>query len=158
MDDVPAEKEGVQVWTRAFKKRLASHPDPDEFQSEIIAMLLELTPSIVDEKPRAIDKIDEGRGPRKLLEQVFGTATRVKVLEALLTFPHSWFNLGELARVAGVGKASAKRIVDNLLKNNLDLVEESKNEQNATERLVKLSESTLAKELTFFHMKLRGIL
>ncbi|MFX0099734.1 MAG: hypothetical protein ACFFCS_09135 [Candidatus Hodarchaeota archaeon] len=148
-------KKGITPWEKAIKEQLDKHEDPIEVQQRMIKILLELIPSPAMGKPRAIDKHDEGKRVG-FLTAIFGDAVRVKILEALLQYPKDWFNLGDLAKVAGVGKASVKRIVDELLVSRLQLVEESQGE--GSERLVKVSESRLVQELLFFYTKLRGMI
>lgn len=146
---------GTSTWEKAIKEQLDKHDDPIDVQQRMIKILLDLIPPPVLEKSRAIDKHDAGKRAG-FLTNLFGDSVRVKVLEALLQYPKDWFNLGDLARIAGVGKASAKRTVDDLATSKLDLVEESKGE--GTERLVKASGSSLVRELLFFYAKLRGMM
>jgi DNA-binding MarR family transcriptional regulator len=82
----------------------------------------------------------------------------VQVLEALLHYPDDWFNLHDLATISGAGKASVKRVIDAVEASGLDIVEEKPTEGTERERLVKLKDTQLARELRFFYMKLRGML
>ncbi|MBN2150784.1 MAG: hypothetical protein JW839_05050 [Candidatus Lokiarchaeota archaeon] len=144
-------------WEAAIKEQLRKHPDPADFQADVIRIMLEMLPAPADSVPRAIDKHHAG-GRSGFLVAVFGDAARVKVIEALLQHPDDWFNLHELATISGTGKASAKRIVDELLASKLGIVEEKAREGKEVERLVKLSGASLARELRFFYSKLRGML
>ena len=144
-------------WEASFKEQLRKHPDPAQFQADVIRIMLEVLPAPEDSVPRAIDKHQEGNRSGFLVA-VFGDAARVKVIEAFLQHPDDWFNLQDLATISGTGKASAKRVVDELLASKLGIVEEKAKEGKEVERLVKLSGTTLARELRFFYAKLRGLL
>nr|MDO8086404.1 hypothetical protein [Candidatus Sigynarchaeum springense] len=144
-------------WEAAFKDQLRKHPDPAQFQADVIRIILEMLPAPEDRVPRAIDKHQAG-SRSGFLVAVFGDAARVKVIEALLQHPDDWFNLQDIATISGTGKASAKRIVDELLASKLGIIDEKAREGKEIERLVKLKDSPLAKELRFFYVKLRGLL
>jgi hypothetical protein len=144
-------------WEAAFKDQLKKHPDPAQFQADVIRIMLEMLPAPEDSVPRAIDKHQDGTRSGFLVA-VFGDTVRVKLIEALLQHPDDWYNLQDLATVSGTGKASAKRVVDELLASKPGIVEEKAKEGKENERLVKLKDSPLAKELRFFYVKLRGIL
>ncbi len=145
------------TWEAAFKDQLRKHPDPAEFQADVIRIILEMLPAPEDSVPRAIDKHQEG-ARSGFLVAVFGDAARVKVIEAFLQHPDDWFNLQDLATISGTGKASAKRVVDEFLASKLGIVEEKAKEGKEVERLVKLTGTPLARELRFFYAKLRGLL
>ncbi|MEX2682351.1 MAG: hypothetical protein Q6373_012190 [Candidatus Sigynarchaeota archaeon] len=144
-------------WEAAFKDQLRKHPDPAQFQADVIRIMLEMLPAPEDSIPRAIDK-HQASVRSGFLVSIFGDAARVKIIEAFLQHPDDWFNLQDLATISGTGKASAKRVVDDLLASKLGLVEEKAKEGKEIERLVKLKDSPLAKELRFLYVKLRGLL
>ncbi len=156
-----AEKPGSgkkSSWEAAFKDQLRKHPDPSEFQADVIRIMLEMLPAPEDSIPRAIDKHQASSSRTGFLVTVFGDAARVKVIEALLQHPDDWFNLQDLATISGTGKASAKRIVDGIQASKLDIIEEKAKDGKEAERLVKLKDSPLVKEIRFFYVKLRGML
>ncbi len=145
-------------WEAAFKDQLRKHPDPGQFQADVIRIMLEMLPAPEDSVPRAIDKHQASSSRTGFLVTVFGDAARVKVIEAFLQHPDDWFNLQDLATISETGKASAKRIVDEILASRLDIIEEKAKEGKEIERLVKLKDTALARELRFFYVKLRGLL
>jgi hypothetical protein len=121
--------------------------------------MLEMLPPIEDGVPRAIDKHGKGETTRSgFLASIFGDTARVKILEAFLQHPMDWFNLQDLATISGTGKASAKRIVDKIQASKLDIIEEKPRDGKDIERLLKLKDTPLARELRFLHAKLRGML
>jgi hypothetical protein len=144
-------------WEQSFLELLQKHPDPLEFQQEVTKLLLDLMPSDASRVSRAIDKHDAS-ARTGFLGIIFGDTARVQVLEALLHYPDDWFNLHDLATISGAGKASVKRIIDAIEASGLDIVEEKATEGTERERLVKLKDTQLARELRFFYMKLRGML
>jgi hypothetical protein len=144
-------------WEAAFKDQLRKHPDPSQFQADVIRIMLEMLPAPEDSVPRAIDKHQAGTRSGFLVT-VFGDTPRVKIIEAFLQHPDDWFNLQDLATISGTGKASAKRIVDDIQASKLDVIEEKAKEGKEIERLVKLKDTPLARELRFFYVKLRGLL
>ena len=147
----------VKAWERALKEQLNKHQDPDTFQQGIVKILLEmLEPSHAP--PRAIEKEQRGVARRFLLPPIFGDVPRVRIIESLIARPDGWFNLADLAAVTGAGKATVKRIIDGLLAQELHLVEERPRGEETNERLVKLANTPLTRELRFLHVKLRGIL
>nr|MDO8111162.1 hypothetical protein [Candidatus Sigynarchaeota archaeon] len=143
-------------WLEAFREQLKKNPDPSQFQAEVIRILLDVFPAPEEKKHRAIDK-HAGTARSGFLPRIFGDTARVKILEALLQYPDDWFTLTDLATIAGAGKASAKRIVDEIKASKLDIVEEQGQQGKERERLVKLKDTQLARELRFFYMKLRGL-
>lgn len=147
-------EETLVPWEEAIREKLKDNPDPIGFQQEILKILLKISGEGTDGMQRAKEKYD-GSKPRFFLSKLFGASARVKIIEAFLNYPESWFNLGDLATIAGVGKTSAKRIVDNLLSEKKVIIEESSEESN--ERLLKLGKNDLTMELQFFYMKLRGL-
>ena len=153
----PKKPEPVSSWEQMFLDLLRTHPDPLEFQQEVTRLLVDLIPSPTDKLSRAIDKHDETTRSG-FLAKIFGETARVQVLEALLHYPDDWFNLHDLAKISGAGKASAKRIIDELETSGIDVVEEKETQEKERERLVKLKDTQLTRELRFFFMKLRGIL
>lgn len=144
-------------WEVAFKDQLRKHPDPAQFQADVIRIMLEMLPAPEESLPRAIDKHQAG-SRAGMLSSIFGDAVRVKVIEAFLQHPEDWFNLQDLATISGTVKSGAKRIVDELLASTLGIIEEKAKEGKEVERLVRLKDTPLAKELRFFYMKLRGML
>lgn len=153
--------DGTSTWQAALKEQAAKHGDPDKLRQDILKILAEMLPAPVESLRRAIDEHGDGTKARALLSEVFGESVRVKVIEAFLKHPAAWFNLVDLSKVAGIGKASAKRVVDELLESGLGIIEEREPEQGQqsfTGRLVRLSSSPLASELSFFYSKLRGLL
>jgi hypothetical protein len=144
-------------WEAAFKDQIKKHPDPAQFQADVIRIMLEMLPAPEDNVSRAIDKHQAGNRSG-FIANIFGDTVRVKIIEALLQHPDDWFNLQDLATISGTGKASAKRVVDELLASKLGILEEKAKEGKELERLVKLKDSPLAKELRFFYVKLRGML
>ncbi|MHA1794249.1 MAG: hypothetical protein ACTSVI_16530 [Promethearchaeota archaeon] len=154
-DAAQRSSESDTAWMRAFKKQLKNNPNFIDLQQKVIKILLEMEGELIESKPRAINKKDL-HSYRPLLTRIFGQSARVKVIETLIRFPGYWFNLGELAKLSGVGKSSAKRVIDELESQELELLEESNEETN--ERLVRLKEGSLGNELLFFYMKLKGIL
>ena len=151
------EKPAGTSWEQSFLELLRKHPDPLEFQQEVTKVLLDLMPSYTDKLSRAIDKHDAS-ARTGFLAKIFGETARVQVLEALLHYPDDWFNLHDLAKISGAGKASAKRIIDEIEASTLDIVEEKATEGTERERLVKLKDNQLTRELRFFFTKLRGML
>ena len=151
------EKPAGTSWEQSFLELLRKHPDPLEFQLEVTKVLLDLMPFHADKLSRAIDKHDVS-ARTGFLAKIFGETARVQVIEALLQYPDDWFNLHDLARISGAGKASAKRIIDVIETSGLDIVEEKATEGNERERLVKLKNTPLTAELRFFYMKIRGLL
>ncbi|NMC06857.1 MAG: hypothetical protein GYA24_16685 [Candidatus Lokiarchaeota archaeon] len=145
------------TWEAAFKDQLRKHPDPAQFQADIIRIMLEMLPAPEETLPRAIEK-HQATARGGFLASIFGDTARVKILEAFLQHPGDWFNLQDLATISATGKASAKRIVDELLASPLGIIEEKAREGKEVERLVKLKDTPLARELRFFHAKLRGML
>ncbi len=156
MEDKPASGK-KSSWEAAFKDQLRKHPDPAQFQADVIRIMLEMLPAPEESVPRAIDK-HQGTTRAGFLARIFGDTVRIKVIEAFLQHPDDWFNLQDLATISGTGKASAKRVVDEFLASKLSIVEEKSKEEKELERLVKLKDSPLAKELRFFYVKLRGLL
>jgi hypothetical protein len=145
-------------WEAAIKDQLRKHPDPSQFQADVIRIMLEMLPAPEDSVPRAIDK-HQADSRSGFLVTVFGDTVRVKIIEALLQHPDDWFNLQDLATISGTGKASAKRIVDEIqATSRLDLIEEKAKEGKEVERLLKLKDAPLARELRFLYAKLRGML
>ena len=145
-------------WEAAFKDQLSKHPDPGQFQADVIRIMLEVLPAPEDSVPRAIDK-HQGGIRSGFLVNIFGDTARVKILEALLQHPDDWFNLQDLATISGTAKASAKRIVDEIQATpRLDLIEEKAKDGKEVERLLKLKDTPLARELRFLYVKLRGML
>ncbi|MHA1371944.1 MAG: hypothetical protein ACTSRA_19775, partial [Promethearchaeota archaeon] len=127
------------AWENGFIEALRNHPDPDAFKQRIVKILIDMTFQEEDDAfPRAISE-HEVHPRRRILDPIFGSSARVKVLESLLQYPNSWFNLVELAKVSGVGISSAKRVVDSLLNTKPPIIEES--ETGKHERLVKLRNS-----------------
>ncbi|MHA1680047.1 MAG: hypothetical protein ACTSUE_03500 [Promethearchaeota archaeon] len=142
-------------WEKAIREQLEQKQDPVSFQQKIVKILLDMVPAPEPNYPRAKDE-KAGMPSRSVLGIVFGDSVRVKILETLLLHPESWFNLKDMADLAGVGKTSAKRIVDEMLDSGTDLIEESGD--TSKERLIKLKDGVLKNELLFFYVKLRGIL
>lgn len=148
---------GTSSWEQSFLEIVRKHLDPLEFQQAVIKLLLDLTPSTTDTLSRAIDKHDAS-ARIGFLAKIFGETARVQVLDAFLHYPDDWFNLHDLAKISGAGKASVKRIIDEIEASDLDIVEERTTERTERERLVKLKDTQLTRELRFFYMKLRGLL
>ncbi len=156
----PREKEprdGIAAWRASFEEQLKKHPDPSSFQLDVIRILTDLLPVTGDGKPRAIDK----HQPKKragFLSSIYGDSARVRVLESLLQYPDDWFNITDLATIAGTGKASAKRVIDIMLTREPIMIDEEPAKGPGKERLVKLKDTPLTRELRFFYVKIRGML
>lgn len=150
------EPERLKAWERAFKEQLTKHPDPGQFQEGIIKILLDLLqpPETV---PKAVERQERGRERRFLLPAIFGDVPRVRILEALIARPDGWFNLADLAAFTRAGKATAKRVIDDMIASGSGLIEERPREMQSGERLVRLADTPVARELRFLHVKLRGI-
>jgi hypothetical protein len=145
------------AWALAFKEQLSKHPDPTAVQQEAIRILLEMLPAPAPAESRAKNTHDV-HARAGFLAKVFGKTARVQILEALLQHPGDWFNLADIAAIAHVGKASAKRIVDELATGDPRIVEGKPAAGPGKERLVRLADTAVTKELEFFYIKIKGIL
>ncbi len=98
-----------------------------------------------------------------LLPKVFGTSRRIIILETLLKNfirnENGWINFSEIARFGKISTSTAKRILDELIRNEIVLQRENTYQSPVKnpERQVQLnSSSRISKELIFFYQKLNG--
>lgn len=74
---------------------------------------------------------------------------------------NTWLNLSEIARLGKISTSTVKRIIEDLIRNEIVLLRENTYQSPVKnpERQVQLnSSSKLAKELLFFYQKLRGLM
>ena len=98
-----------------------------------------------------------------LLTNIFGNTVRVKILEILLenSFQDDivWLNISRIAKIAKISTSSSKRIVDELIDQELvDLKTIQTHAQNKQKEIRLNFDNKAVKELIFFYRKLKGFL
>ncbi len=100
-----------------------------------------------------------------LLPRVFGSSRRIIILDILLKNyiqnQNAWLNLSEIARHGKVSVSTAKRIIEDLIRNDIVILRENTYQSPVKnpERQVQLNfSSKISKELIFFYQKLSGVM
>lgn len=98
-----------------------------------------------------------------ILNQVFGDTVRVKILEVLLDHlisnEEGWLNLSEIARNAQISVSSSKRIVDQLIEDQLvDLNPIETHAKNPIKEVRLNLDNKIINELIFFYRKIKGFI
>ncbi len=100
-----------------------------------------------------------------LLPKVFGSSRRIIILDILLKNymqnENTWLNFSEIARYGKISTSTAKRIIEDLIRNDIVILRENTYQSPVKnpERQVQLNTSSkISKELLFFYQKLRGFI
>ncbi len=98
-----------------------------------------------------------------ILTKVFGDTVRIKILEILLELSLEkeikWLNISEIAKIAGISTSSSKRIVDQLLNENIVEKKPIQTHAQYPEKEISLNfDNKIVNELIFFYRKLKGFL
>ncbi len=98
-----------------------------------------------------------------LLPKVFGSSRRIIILEILLKNymrnENTWINFSEIARCGKLSTSTAKRIIEELIRDRIVLLRENTYQspvKNPEKQVQLNSSSKISKELIFFYQKLRG--
>jgi len=96
-----------------------------------------------------------------ILTGIFGNTVRIKILEVLLETnlekEMTWLNISEIAKIAGISTSSSKRIVDQLIQENLVEKKPIQTHAQNPEKEIHLNlDNKIVRELIFFYRKLRG--
>jgi hypothetical protein len=98
-----------------------------------------------------------------ILTKVFGNTVRIKILEILLETSlekeMKWLNISELAKIAGISTSSSKRIVDELIIENIAEKKPIQTHAKNPEKEIHLNlDNKIVNELIFFYRKLKGFI
>ncbi len=100
-----------------------------------------------------------------LLPRVFGSSRRIIILDILLKNfiqnQNTWLNLSDIARLGKISSSTAKRIIEDLIRDDFVILRENTYQSPVKnpERQVQLnSSSKISKELIVFYQKLKGIM
>ncbi|MHA1150011.1 MAG: hypothetical protein ACTSR8_17380 [Promethearchaeota archaeon] len=96
-----------------------------------------------------------------LLTGLFGASVRIKILETLLENSLQrqiqWLNISEIAKLAGISTSSSKRVIDDLIEQELvDLKPILTHAKNPEKQIMLNLDSPIIRELIFFYRKLKG--
>lgn len=103
------------------------------------------------------------RKTKYILTKVFGDTVRIKILEILLESSMEeeikWLNISEIAKIAGISTSSSKRIVDELIDENIAEKKPIQTHARNPEKEIHLNlDNKIVNELIFFYRKLRGLI
>ena len=97
-----------------------------------------------------------------VLTSIFGNTVRIKILEILLENSLqkeiNWLNISEIAKIAGISTSSSKRVIDELIEENLvDLKPIQTHAKNPEKEIILNLDNKIIKELVFFFRKLSSV-